>query len=145
METVDVALEPWTKLAEARSRLDGAHAWLARFLDPPDAPLRPVHGDAHAGNVLPGPVWHDWEDAQLGCVEWDLACLVAPGRVMGTDFGYGEEILAAYDAPYDATLLERCVAARTAQQTVYGLILGDAIPGLPQRVALRLEWLRSRP
>jgi aminoglycoside phosphotransferase (APT) family kinase protein len=96
LESVDVPLAPWTKLAEARSRRPEFAPWLA----PPDVPLRPIHGDAHAGNVLPGPVWHDWEDAQLGCVEWDLACLVAPGR--------------------------------------------DSIPGLSERNAVRLEWLRSR-
>ena len=106
--------------------------------------LRPVHGDAHAGNVLPGPVWHDWEDAQLGCVEWDLACLVAPGRTLGTDFGWGEAILAGYGGPYDPELLDRLVAARTVQQCAYGLVLGDAIPGLPERLARRVEWLRSR-
>ena len=147
LDEVDVDLHPWTKLTEARTRLAhldaGARAVLAPHLEPPDAPLRPIHGDAHAGNVLPGPVWHDWEDAQLGCVEWDLACLVAPGRVLGTDFGHGEAIFAGYDAPYDTALLDRCVAARTAQQTVYGLILGDAVPGLPERVAARLDWLRS--
>jgi hypothetical protein len=89
-------------------------------------------------------VWHDREDAQLACVEWDLACLVAPGRVVGRDFGHGEQVLAGYDEPYAAARLERCVAARTAQQAVYGLLLGDALPGRPERVAVRLEWLTER-
>jgi Phosphotransferase enzyme family len=141
-------LEPWSKLAQARGWLERLGASerdvLAPHLEPPDAPLRAVHGDAHAGNVLPGPVWHDWEDAQLACVEWDLACLVAPGRVVGMHFGHGEAILAGYDAPYDEELLDRCVAARTAQQATYGLLIGDAFPGLPARVAARLEWLRRR-
>jgi Phosphotransferase enzyme family len=147
LETVEVPLEAWAKLTEARARLPEVEHrdLLAPWLAPPDVPLRAIHGDAHAGNVLPGPVWHDWEDAQLGCVEWDLACLVAPGRVLGTDFGWGEAILAGYDLPYDAELLDHCVAARTAQQCVYGLVLGDTIPGLPERIAPRLEWLRSRP
>ena len=140
-------LEPWAKLTLARARLPELatehRARLAAQLTPPAAPLRPIHGDAHAGNVLPGPVWLDWEDAQLGCVEWDLACLVAPGRVGGTDFGHGEAILAGYDDPYDAALLDRCVVARTAQQAVYGLLLGDTIPGLPERVKFRLDWLES--
>jgi len=148
LAAIRVPLRRWGKLADARAllpRVDAdARALLAPHLEPPDAPLRPVHGDAHAGNVMPGPVWHDWEDAQLACVEWDLACLVAPGRVVGTDFGHAEEILAGYDAPYDADLLDRCVAARTAQQAIYGVILGTAIPGLPERVAARLEWLGRR-
>ena len=58
------------------------------------------------------------------------------------DFGHAEEILAGYDAPYDPGLLDRCVAARTAQQATYGLILAPEIPGLAERVAVRLEWLR---
>jgi Ser/Thr protein kinase RdoA (MazF antagonist) len=144
---VDASLRPWAKLEEARRRLPllapAERSLLAPHLEPPDGPLRPIHGDAHAGNVLPGPAWHDWEDAQLGCVEWDLACLVAPGRVFGTDFGYGETILGAYDEPYDEPRLARCVAARTAQVAVYGLMLGDAVPGLPERVAARLEWLAA--
>jgi hypothetical protein len=144
---VEVPLRPWAKLEEARSRFPrlapADRALLAAHLEPLDGPLRPIHGDAHAGNVLPGPAWHDWEDAQLGWVEWDLACLVAPGRVLGMDFGYGETILAAYDEPYDEARLDRCVAARTAQVAVYGLLLGDAVHGLPERVAARLEWLAT--
>jgi hypothetical protein len=148
LSATQVPLRPWTKLAEARARLSHldaeTRALLGPFLAAPDTPLCAIHGDAHPGNALPGPVWHDWEDAQLGCVEWDLACLVAPGRVVGMDFGHAEELLAGYDAPYDAALLDRCVAARTAQQTVYGLILGAAISGLAERVAIRLEWLRHQ-
>jgi hypothetical protein len=144
---VQVPLRPWAKLEEARGNLPrlapAERAMLARHLELPDGPLRPIHGDAHAGNVLPGPAWHDWEDAQLGWVEWDLACLVAPGRVLGMDFGHGEAILAAYDAPYDEARLDRCVAARTAQVAVYGLLLGDAVPGLPERVSARLDWLAA--
>lgn len=145
---VPAPLVPWSKLADARARLGRLspreRAVVAPHLEPPGGPVRPVHGDAHAGNVLPGPVWHDWEDAQLACVEWDLACLVAPGRVLGMDFGHGEAVLAGYDAPFDAARLERCVAARTAQQALDGLLLGDAVPSLPERVAVRLEWLAAR-
>ncbi len=39
-------------------------------------PGRPLHGDAHTGNVLmtpDGPRWLDFEDVCLGPVEWDLA------------------------------------------------------------------------
>jgi Ser/Thr protein kinase RdoA (MazF antagonist) len=144
---VELQLRPWAKLEEARGRLPelapADRAVLAPHLELPDGPLRPIHGDAHAGNVLPGPAWHDWEDAQLGWVEWDLGCLVATGRVLGMDFGHGETMLAAYDAPYDEGRLDWCVAARTAQVAVYGLLLGDAVPGLPERVAARLDWLSA--
>jgi hypothetical protein len=43
-----------------------------------DFPVRPLHGDAHPGNLLAtptGPVWNDFEDAWLGPLGWDLACL----------------------------------------------------------------------
>jgi hypothetical protein len=80
--------------------------------------VRPVHEDAHFANVLGGPVWHDWEDAQLACVEWDLACLVARGRVIGMDFGHADVVLAGDDDAYDSERLDRCVTARTAQQAV---------------------------
>jgi Phosphotransferase enzyme family len=144
---VELRVRPWAKLEEARGRLPelapADRAVLAPHLELPDGPLWPIHGDAHAGNVLPGPAWHDWEDAQLGWVEWDLGCLVATGRVLGMDFGHGETMLAAYDAPYDEGRLDRCVAARTAQVAVYGLLLGDAVPGLPERVAARLDWLSA--
>lgn len=144
---VQVPLAPWAKLEEARGHLAELaprdRALLAAHLEPPDAPLQPVHGDAHFGNVLAGPVWDDWEDAQLARVEWDLACLVAPGRVVGRDVGQGELVLSGYDEPFATARLNRCVAARTAQQAVHGLVLGDAVPGLPERVAARLAWLAA--
>jgi Phosphotransferase enzyme family len=142
-----VALHRYASIDTARSLLPevpaGERAVLARHLEPPRGATQPIHGDAHAGNVLSGPVWHDWEDAQLGCREWDLACLVAPGRVVGMDFGLGEAALAGYDEPYDAERLHRCVAARTAQQTVFGILLCDEVPSLRERVAVRLEWLAA--
>ena len=41
------------------------------------SPVQPLHGDAHLGNVLGGPLWNDWEDTCLGPVGWDAACLLA--------------------------------------------------------------------
>ncbi|GAA3888417.1 aminoglycoside phosphotransferase family protein [Saccharothrix violaceirubra] len=43
----------------------------------PSSPVRPLHGDAHARNVLAttdGPVWNDFEDAWRGPAGWDVAC-----------------------------------------------------------------------
>lgn len=37
-----------------------------------------VHGDCHAGNIIPaagGPVWIDWQEAHIGHPAWDLAFL----------------------------------------------------------------------
>lgn len=49
---------------------------------------RPIHGDAHFGNVLvsaSGPLWTDFENVCNGPVEYDLACLAWRGRVHGND------------------------------------------------------------
>ncbi|QUF07318.1 phosphotransferase [Actinosynnema pretiosum subsp. pretiosum] len=60
----------------------------------PDVPVRPLHGDAHAGNVLltdAGPVWNDFEDAWLGPPAWDLVC----GGLTGTG-GAGTDLVGTY-------------------------------------------------
>lgn len=44
--------------------------------------VRPLHGDAHLGNVLAtaeGPRWMDFEAACLGPIEWDLTALGSDG------------------------------------------------------------------
>lgn len=43
-----------------------------------DAPLQPLHGDAHVYNLIPtaqGPMWNDFEDTCRGSVAWDLSSL----------------------------------------------------------------------
>jgi len=56
-----------------------------------------LHGDAHAGNLLPvGPgqwVWSDLEDTSRGPAAWDLATLTS-----GYDEAATDEALAAYAA-----------------------------------------------
>jgi hypothetical protein len=149
LDPTDLELEPLAMLTEAR-RL--AQAALPEALPAIDralatlgaAPPRIVHGDSHPGNVLwtaDGPLWSDWEDAHLGPLEWDLACLVAAARVRGNDFGWAEAALAAHGAPYDAALLDACVDARVAQGAAYLTATGR---GDPEALHRRLDWLRSR-
>jgi aminoglycoside phosphotransferase (APT) family kinase protein len=105
---------------------------------------RVVHGDSHPGNVLwtaDGPLWTDWEDAHLAPLEWDLACLVAAGRLRGDDFGWAEAALLAHGGAYDPTLLEACVYARVAQGAAYLAFTGR---GGPEAVGERVAWLRDR-
>ncbi len=68
---------------------------------------RPLHGDAHTGNVLltrQGPLWTDFEDVCVGPVEWDLASLTV-----------SDEAVTAYPATLDRTLLDDCRDLRRLQ------------------------------
>ncbi|HEY2635983.1 MAG TPA: phosphotransferase [Solirubrobacteraceae bacterium] len=108
--------------------------------------LRPVHGDAHLGNALPtagGVLWSDWEDAFLGPVEWDLACLVHPGRVLGEDVEACETALAAYEGPVDAAALEAALVGRTVQGAVWAALFARAKPGRSEMVTAHVAWLRE--
>jgi aminoglycoside phosphotransferase (APT) family kinase protein len=140
-------------LTEARSLADEATPEARAVLAPAieraltalrATPGRPVHGDSHPGNVLwttDGPLWSDWEDAHLAPLEWDLACLVAAGRVRGTDFGWSDAALKAHGGPDDPDLLDACVHARVAQGTAYLAATGRGGDALLRE---RLEWLRAR-
>ncbi|GLZ31109.1 hypothetical protein Lesp02_32970 [Lentzea sp. NBRC 105346] len=71
--------------------------------DEPSGIARPLHGDAHPGNVLmtpAGPVWNDFEDTWRGPVEWDLACLRNTQRLDGA------AAVAAYPGDYSAAAVE---------------------------------------
>lgn len=55
---------------------------LAPFLAVPDDDWRPVHGDAHPGNLVAtrdGLVWIDFEDVCRGPVEWDIVTMMDAG------------------------------------------------------------------
>jgi hypothetical protein len=53
---------------------------LRTFWEAPGGEVRPLHGDAHPGNLIAardgGLVWIDFEDVSLGPVEWDLATMM---------------------------------------------------------------------
>ncbi|MCW2835723.1 MAG: aminoglycoside phosphotransferase family protein [Nocardioides sp.] len=79
-------------------------------------PRRPLHGDAHTGNVLmtpTGPLWTDFEDVCVGPVEWDLASMTIT-----------DDALAAYDGPVDRTRLAECRDLRRLQ-ILASLVVGD--------------------
>ncbi|KRF34389.1 phosphotransferase [Nocardioides sp. Soil805] len=70
-------------------------------------PRRPLHGDAHTGNVLltpGGPLWTDFEDVCVGPVEWDLSSMTVT-----------EEALAAYPGSIDRARLADCRDLRRLQ------------------------------
>jgi Ser/Thr protein kinase RdoA (MazF antagonist) len=77
---------------------------------------RPLHGDAHTGNVLvtpSGPRWTDFEDVCLGPVEWDLASMTIT-----------DDALAAYAGPIDRTQLADCRDLRRLQ-VLASILVGD--------------------
>jgi Ser/Thr protein kinase RdoA (MazF antagonist) len=110
-------------------------------------PLRPVHGDAHLGNALAtaeGVLWNDWEDAFLGPVEWDLACLLHRSRVLGEDRADVEAAMDAYTGPVDARGLEAALVGRTVQGAVWSALFARERPEeRSDRVATHVAWLRE--
>lgn len=79
-------------------------------------PRRPLHGDAHTGNVLltpDGPLWTDFEDVCSGPIEWDLASLTLT-----------DDTIAAYPGPIDEDRLSDCRDLRRLQ-ILASLLVGD--------------------
>jgi hypothetical protein len=79
-------------------------------------PRRPLHGDAHTGNVLmtpSGPVWTDFEDICVGPVEWDMASMTVT-----------DDALVAYPGPIDRARLSNCRDLRRLQ-ILASLLVGD--------------------
>ncbi len=107
-------------------------------------PAQPLHGDAGPGNVLPGPVWNDWEDCCTGPVAWDLGCMVSTPRVLGVERDRAEAALAAYGPFPGDDLLDVFVHARAAQTAAWSAYSAGRGPDTPTRLAGRLAWLRER-
>jgi Ser/Thr protein kinase RdoA (MazF antagonist) len=98
-------------------------------------PRRPLHGDAHTGNILntpSGPRWLDFEDVCAGPVEWDLA-----SRTLTPPF------VDAYRRDIDRARLEECRDLRSLQ--ILAAILTDDIqdPSLYADITRRLRQGRA--
>lgn len=79
-------------------------------------PRRPLHGDAHRGNVLvtaDGPRFMDFEDVCVGPLEWDLAST-----------SLTDDSVDAYPEPVDRVRLEECRALRRLQ-VLAGVLTDD--------------------
>ncbi len=109
---------------------------------------RPLHGDAHLGNLLDtteGPVWVDFEDVHRGPAEWDLASLVAGPRVLGrTGHGSAADLLdravAAYGVDPRSEALDLMVRARTLAAASWALLVESDQAGRT-RARRRVDWL----
>jgi Ser/Thr protein kinase RdoA (MazF antagonist) len=124
-------------VAALRAAHSRALAGIAAAASRPAAGLATVvlHGDAHAGNLLPGGpragggwVWTDLEETSRGPAAWDLATLTSGYDEAGT-----REALAAYAAraaiPVPATeSLEPFRRARDLEATVWLLCLARLYP-----------------
>ncbi|AKU98809.1 hypothetical protein AKJ09_05473 [Labilithrix luteola] len=108
------------------------------------ASFQAVHGDAHIGNVLAtsrGAVWTDWEDAFLGPVEWDMACLQSRLVLFGEERASIEAMTAAYDAPYDRDLARDLGLVRNVQVIVWLAVFAERQPELLERMRARIARL----
>ena len=87
-------------------RVRAAAERLRPLWERPGVDGRPLHGDAHPGNLIAtrdgGLVWVDFEDVCLGPVEWDLASMM------------DDEAVAANHRP-DPELMARCTELRALQ------------------------------
>lgn len=120
-------------LSDAYNRLAGEPA-LAR------APGQVLHGDAGAGNLMATGgrwVWHDFEDACAGPVEWDLAATTASPRFDRSS------ILAAYGGTVDPARLRVCEDLRRLHLTIWYSLYAERLPGCRARASDLLAAWRS--
>lgn len=113
-----------------------------------DCPCQPLHGDAHAGNLLTtteGLLWTDWEDAFQGPVEWDVASLIWNARVLEGDEAMVEAMVGGYmeaGGSVDSSLLETCLVARGAVMCAwYPILYPKPDTARQSKLRQRLEWL----
>lgn len=130
-------------------RLAELYDEVSAAIDDAAAPSRPLHGDAHAANVMATPrglLWTDFEDTASGPPLWDLACLVARSRALGAgERGYRAEwadtAVRAYGADPRDPLLTLLVTARTLAVAAWGLAVADADPRVRAASLARAAWL----
>lgn len=106
---------------------------------------RPIHGDAHFGNILrtgEGPLWADLENVCAGPVEYDLACLVWRERVHRHPAA--TDALASY-GPYDAALIETLLPALGVFLTVWAIVIARRRPSAVAKAYVdeRLRYVRD--
>jgi len=108
------------------------------------ASMQAVHGDAHLGNVLctsRGTLWTDWEDACLGPIELDLACLRSKAELFGEAREATDAACAAYDVEHDPDLVRDLGLVRNVQVIVWLAVFAERQPELVPRLHARIAKL----
>jgi thiamine kinase-like enzyme len=103
-----------------------------------------VHGDAHVRNALNssrGVLWTDWEDAFLGPIEWDIACLRSRLELFGEEREAIEAMCAAYDEPLDPELVRELGLVRNVQVILWLAVFAEREPARLPRLRQRLARL----
>ncbi len=113
-----------------------------------DAPLQPVHGDAHLANVLrtpSGPIWSDFENACLGPRELDIAALTiraAHGGLEAARLEPPDEALTSY-GDYDAGLVQQLIPVHALFLAAWTCALAERVPVARPFAQERLGWVRE--
>ena len=107
----------------------------------PADPGQPLHGDAHPGNLLAGPVWCDFEDTCRGPVAWDLASLRRTPRLDGAAALRAYARVSGTAADDDA--LAPWLALRDLHMTVWYCLYAERIPALAPRAEDLLSGWRG--
>lgn len=132
---------PETMLCAADiAMLSGAYTRLTGELAPASARGQVLHGDAGAGNLMATDgrwMWHDFEDACAGPVEWDLAATTASPRFDRSS------ILAAYGGTIDPAQLRVCEDLRRLHLTIWYALYAERLPECRQRASDLLSAWRS--
>jgi Phosphotransferase enzyme family len=117
-----------------------AHARLWTQLTQGARGFRPLHGDAHTGNVLVDAagrhLWTDFEDTCVGPLAWDLACLIRRATPAAR-----EAALTRYGAHPDE--LAACTEARTLQAVAWVAVLATRYPEEQARADELLRAFRA--
>lgn len=88
-----------------------------------------------------GAVWTDWEDAFVGPVEYDIACLRSKLDLFGEEKEGIEAMLSAYDADYDRALAADLGLVRNVQVIVWLALFAERQPELLPRMRARIACL----
>lgn len=103
-----------------------------------------VHGDAHIRNVMSterGELWTDWEDAFLGPVEWDLACMRSRLDLFGEERETIEAFCSAYDEKLNLELVRDLGLVRNVQVILWVAVFAERDPSRLVRLRQRIERL----